>query len=85
MSAPADKGKNMEDLLVTRIEDYRKYFSDSEVKDDKLDHQGTTAYINLMKLVMSIREAQGAENAKNEEELKKLGVKILREVYGIER
>ena len=85
MSAPADKGKNMKELLVTRIEDYRKYFSDSEAKDDKLDHQGTTAYINLMKLVMSIREAEGAENAKNEEELKKLGLKILREVYGIER
>ena len=85
MSAPADKDKNMEELLVSRINDYKIYFGSAEAKDDKLDHQGTTAYINLMKLVMSVREAEGAEDAKNEEELKKLGLKILKEVYGIER
>ena len=85
MSAQGERDREMEKNLVARIDDYRVYFKSSEDKDDKLDHQGTTAYINLMKLVMSIREAHGTDGAKSDKELKKLAAKILKEVYGIER
>jgi len=77
--------------LLRRIGDYESYFREIEKKSEdteggvRLDHPGTTAYINLVKLVLSITVEKEAVKAGNSEELRVAARKILKEVYGVER
>lgn len=69
--------------LIRRMSDYEMYFKTED--GDKLDHQGTTAYINLIKLVYSIKSEGGEAGQDDPEQMKERVRRVLKEEYGVER
>lgn len=70
--------------LINRINEYESYFRHVDKGDgEKLDHQGTTAYINLVKLVVSMRQESATPDAKDPAEIRRIAQRIMREEYGV--
>jgi hypothetical protein len=79
----ADFGGQRVEGLVTRIREYESYFAQEAAKEKKPDHQGTTAYINLVKLVCSLKEAEAHKSGDPEERAREAR-RIFKEQYGVE-
>lgn len=69
--------------LLARIREYEKYFETEAAEEGRPDHQGTTAYINLVKLVCSLKEAE-PDNSKEPEAAANEARRIFMEEYGVE-
>ena len=69
--------------LLARIREYEKYFAQEAVNKEKPDHQGTTAYLNLVKLVCSLKESE-AMKGEDPEETGREARRIFMEEYGVE-
>jgi hypothetical protein len=83
MSGQADFSKERLEGLLSRIRNYEKYFNEKETGADKNpDHQGTTAYINLVKLVCSLKESEPGE-ASDPDEAVREARRIFMEEYGV--
>ena len=75
-------GERVEGLLE-RIREYEKFFAQDSAKNQKPDHQGTTAYINLVKLVCSLKESEALRSG-DPEEAGREARRIFQEEYGVE-
>jgi len=76
-------GSRVEGLLA-RIREYEAYFERNAVDEEyRPDHQGTTAYINLVKLVCSLKEAETLSGG-DPHEAGREARRIFREEYGVE-
>jgi len=89
MNAPQDFNEARVQGLLERIRDYEAYFSDMEGQGDgrkdvgRLDHQATTAYINLVKLVCSLKENEPEEKS-DPEAVSEAARRVFREEYGLD-